>query len=159
MQLETQIKEEKRKMEEKRKKAGEEMEERRKKAEEKRKKAEEKRKKAEEEKEERRKKAEEEMKQMKMNEAKRPIEIWMFKHRFPDQMKEDIRQNVINSLKRKQDVNVKNLLHHLPEELRIKAKRFLYLDLLKKVSSFATINLVDKHFVPMHKNSNIIDFT
>ena len=107
--------------------------------------------------EEKRKKAE--VEREKMNEAKHPIEIWMFKHRFPDQMKEDIRQNVINSLKRKQDVNVKNLLHHLPEELRIKAKRFLYLDLLKKVSSFATINLVDKHFVPMHKNSNIIDFT
>ncbi|KAL4594943.1 hypothetical protein ACB092_12G055400 [Castanea dentata] len=79
----------------------------------------------------------------KMNEAKRPIEIWMLIHRFPRQMKRDIMQCVINSLERKQDVNVKNLLHHLPEELRNKAKRFLYLDLLKKVSSFATINLVD----------------
>ena len=107
MQLETQIKEEKRKMEEKRKKA------------------------------------EEKMKREEMNEAKRPIEIWMLKHRFPREMKRDIMQNVINRLERKQDVNVKNLFHHLPEELRNKAKRFLYLDLLKKVSSFATINLVD----------------
>ena len=101
---------------------------------------EEKRKKAEEEMNEKKKKAE--VEREKMNEAKHPIEIWMFKHRFPEQMKEDIRPNVINSLERKQDVNVKNLLHHLPEELRNKAKRFLYLDLLKKVSSFATINLV-----------------
>ena len=99
------------------------------------------RKKAEEE----RKKAEVKMavKREKMNEATRPIEIWMLKHRFPRQMKRDIMQSVIYSLERKQDVNVKNLLHHLPEELRNKAKRFLYLDLLKKVSSFATINLVD----------------
>lgn len=95
------------------------------------------RKKAEEEMKEKRKKAEAERE--KMNEAKRPIEIWMLKHRFPRQMKRDIMQNVINSLERKQDVNVKNLLHHLPEELRNKAKRFLYLDLLKKVSSFAAI--------------------
>lgn len=87
--------------------------------------------------EEKRKKAE--VEREKMNEAKRPIEIWMLKHRFPRQMKRDIMQNVINSLERKQDVNVKNLLHHLPEELRNKAKRFLYLDLLKKVSSFAAI--------------------
>ena len=98
--------------------------------------------------EEKRKKAEQKMEverekkkveREKMNEAKHAIELWMFKHRFPDQMKEDIRQNVINSLERKQDVNVKNLFHHLPEELRNKAKRFLYLDLLKKVSSFAAI--------------------
>ena len=87
--------------------------------------------------EEKRKKAE--VEREKMNEAKRPIEIWMLKHRFPRQMKRDIMQNVIKSLERKQDVNVKNLLHHLPEELRNKAKRFLYLDLLKKVSSFAAI--------------------
>lgn len=102
--------------------------------------------------EEERKKAEEERKKAevkmvvereKMNEAKRPIEIWMLKHRFPRQMKTDIMQSVIYSLERKHDVNVKNLLHHLPEELRNKAKRFLYLDLLKKVSSFATINLVE----------------
>ena len=91
--------------------------------------------------EEKRKEAEEKRKEI--NEARHAIELWMFKHRFPEQMKEDIRPNVINSLERKQDVNVKNLLHHLPEELRIKAKRFLYLDLLKKVSSFATTNLVD----------------
>ena len=84
-----------------------------------------------------------EEKRKEINEARHAIELWMFKHRFPEQMKEDIRPNVINSLERKQDVNVKNLLHHLPEELRIKAKRFLYLDLLKKVSSFATTNLVD----------------
>ena len=77
--------------------------------------------------------------EMEMKEKKRTIEIWMFKHRFPEQMKEDIRPNVINSLERKKDVNVKNLLHHLPEELRNKAKRFLYLELLKKVSSFAAI--------------------
>ena len=87
--------------------------------------------------EEKRKEAEEKRKEI--NEARHAIELWMFKHRFPEQMKEDIRPNVINSLERKQDVNVKNLLHHLPEELRIKAKRFLYLELLKKVSSFAAI--------------------
>ena len=137
-------------MEEKRKKSDKEMDERRKKAdekqkkaeeeaEEKRKKAEEKRKKAEEEREERRKKVEEEMKREEMNEAKRPIVMWMHKHRFPHQMKRDIMQNVINRLERKQEVNVKNLVHHLPEELRNKAKRFLYLELLKKVSSFAAI--------------------
>ena len=105
---------------------------------------EEKRKKAEEKMEVEREKKKVEREKMneereKMNEAKHVIELWMFKHRFPDQMKEDIRQNVINSLERKQDVNVKNLLHHLPEELRNKAKRFLYLELLKKVSSFAAI--------------------
>ncbi|XP_023877059.2 cyclic nucleotide-gated ion channel 1 [Quercus suber] len=99
---------------------------------------EEERKKAEEE----RKKAEVKMKvkREKMNEAKRPIEIWMLKHRFPRQMKIDIMQSVINSLERKQDVNVKNLLHHLPEELRNKAKRFLYLDLLKKLPVLENIN-------------------
>nr|POE80355.1 cyclic nucleotide-gated ion channel 1 [Quercus suber] len=49
-------------------------------------------------------------------------------------------ESVINSLERKQDVNVKNLLHHLPEELRNKAKRFLYLDLLKKLPVLENIN-------------------
>lgn len=101
----------------------------------------EKRKKAEEKKKMEREK--EEVEKEKMNEAKLAIKMWMLKHGFPHQMKSDIMQNVINSLERKQDVNVKNLLRHLPEELRNKAKRFLYLDLLRKVSSFATINLVD----------------
>nr|POE70873.1 cyclic nucleotide-gated ion channel 1 [Quercus suber] len=50
------------------------------------------------------------------------------------------KKNVIISLERKQDVNVKNLLHHLPEELRNKAKRFLYLDLLKKLPVLENIN-------------------
>lgn len=85
----------------------------------------------------------EEVEKEKVNAAKFAIQMWMLKHRFPHQMKSDIMQNVINSLERKQDVNVKNLLRHLPEELRNTAKRFLYLDLLRKVSSFATINLVD----------------
>ena len=101
-------------------------------SEEERKKMEEKRKKMEEEREEERKKMEEEKEKIK--EEKREIDIWIFKHKLPGEMKSQISQKVIERLEKKKDVHVENLFNHLPQELGKDVKRYLCLDLLKKVS-------------------------
>jgi oligoribonuclease NrnB/cAMP/cGMP phosphodiesterase (DHH superfamily) len=81
--------------------------------------------------EEERKKMEEERK--KMDEEKREIDIWIFKCKLPGEMKSQISQKVKERLEKK-DVHVENLFHHLPQELGKDVKRYLCLDLLKKVS-------------------------
>ena len=90
-------------------------------------------------KEEREKKEEEERMKMEekleMDEKKQTIGIWMSKYRLPREMKKQIMQNIIPRLERKKDVCVENLFYYLPEDISNAVKRYLCLDLLKKVSS------------------------
>ena len=94
-------------------------------------------------KEEREKKEEEERMKMEekleMDEKKQTIGIWMFKYRLPREMKKQIMQNIIPRLERKKDVCVENLFYYLPEDISNAVKRYLCLDLLKKVSSYNLI--------------------
>ena len=94
-----------------------------------------------------RKKREDEEKrmEMEMKEKKRPIEIWMFKCRLPEEMKRQIMENAIQILeKNKNLVHVENLLRQLPEGLSNSVKRHIYLDLLKKVSSLISYDKLAK---------------
>ncbi|KAM4068791.1 hypothetical protein ACB094_12G039400 [Castanea mollissima] len=88
-------------------------------------------------KQEREKKEEEERMKMEekleMEEKKQTIGIWMFKYRLPREMKKQIMQNIIPKLERKKDVCVENLFYYLPEDTSNAVKRYLCLDLLKKV--------------------------
>ena len=91
------------------------------------------------------KKAEEERMEMEMKQKKRTIEIWMFKYRLPGEMKRQIMENAIQILeKNKNLVHVENLLRQLPEGLRNSVKRHIYLDLLKKVSSLISYDILAK---------------
>ena len=94
-------------------------------------------------KEEREKKEEEERMKMEekleMDEKKQTIGIWIFKYRLPREMKKQIMQNIIPRLERKKDVCVENLFYYLPEDISNAVKRYLCLDLLKKVSSYNLI--------------------
>ena len=83
--------------------------------------------------------------EMEMKEKKRTIEIWMFKYRLPGEMKRQIMENAIQILeKNKNLVHVENLLRQLPEGLRNSVKRHIYLDLLKKVSSLISYDILAK---------------
>ena len=90
-------------------------------------------------KQEREKKEEEERMKMEekleMEEKKRTIGIWMFKYRLRGEMKKQIMQNIIPRLERKKDVCVENLFCYLRRDISNAVKRYLCLDLLKKVSS------------------------
>ena len=61
------------------------------------------------------------------------------KYRLPREMKKQIMQNIIPRLERKKDVCVENLFYYLPEDISNAVKRYLCLDLLKKVSSYNLI--------------------
>ena len=74
-----------------------------------------------------------------MDEKKQTIGIWMSKYRLPREMKKQIMQNIIPRLERKKDVCVENLFYYLPEDISNAVKRYLCLDLLKKVSSYNLI--------------------
>ena len=74
-----------------------------------------------------------------MDEKKQTIGIWIFKYRLPREMKKQIMQNIIPRLERKKDVCVENLFYYLPEDISNAVKRYLCLDLLKKVSSYNLI--------------------
>ena len=75
-----------------------------------------------------------EEKQMKMNDEKRTINIWMSKYKLPKEMKEKIIQYVEQNLERNRDVNVQNLWSHIPRDTSRAVKCHLCMDLLKTVS-------------------------
>ncbi|GMY07417.1 probable cyclic nucleotide-gated ion channel 10 [Fagus crenata] len=91
----------------------------------------------------------------KIKEEKREIDIWIFKHKLPSEMKSQISQKVIERLEKKKDVHVENLFHHLPQELGKAVKRYLCLDLLKKkIEPFAAY-VAKAAWRRHHENKNL----
>ena len=86
--------------------------------------------------------SEEIIKNMRVKE--REIELWIFRNQLPSSIKEEIMPIVQHMLEEKKDVDVQNLLSHLPIELGRKIKRYICLPMLKQVSSlpFLSNNLI-----------------
>jgi len=70
-----------------------------------------------------------------MRVKEREIELWISRNNLPDYIKMEIMPIVQHMLEEKTDVDVQNLLSHLPFVLRRKIKRFICLPMLQKVSS------------------------
>jgi cyclic nucleotide gated channel len=69
-----------------------------------------------------------------MKVKEREIDLWIDRNKLPGCMKKEIMPNVQHMLEEKKDVDIKNLLCHLPSELGRKIKRHICLPMLKKVS-------------------------
>jgi hypothetical protein len=69
-----------------------------------------------------------------MRVKEREIELWISRNNLPDYIKMEIMPIVQHMLEEKTDVDVQNLLSHLPFVLRRKIKRFICLPMLQKVS-------------------------
>ena len=84
------------------------------------------------------KRLEEQSKETKLAEeqskAKGEIEAWTERHGFPDNIKHNIMQIVVEKLKEDIYVNVENLFLILPLVLKNDVNRHLYFAMLKKVS-------------------------
>jgi cyclic nucleotide gated channel len=69
-----------------------------------------------------------------MRVKEREIELWISRNNLPDNIKMEIMPIVQHMLEEKTDVDLQNLLSHLPFVLRRKIKRFICLPMLQKVS-------------------------
>jgi hypothetical protein len=72
-----------------------------------------------------------------MKVKEREIDLWIDMNKLPGCMKKEIMPNVQRMLEQKKEVDVQNLLSHLPSELARKIKRYICLPMLKKVSPLA----------------------
>ncbi|KAE8077862.1 hypothetical protein FH972_016381 [Carpinus fangiana] len=83
------------------------------------------------------------------------IDLWIDRNKLPDCMKKEIMPNVQRMLEQKKEVDVQNLLSHLPSELARKIKRYIYLPMLKKVpqlegKSDQQLQLICEYLKPVH---------
>jgi cyclic nucleotide gated channel len=69
-----------------------------------------------------------------MKVKEREIDLWIDRNKLPSSMKKEIMPNVQRMLEEKKDVDVQNLLSHLPIELGRNIKRHICLRMLRQVS-------------------------
>ncbi|KAE8077870.1 hypothetical protein FH972_016389 [Carpinus fangiana] len=92
-------------------------------------------------------------------EAEREIELWIFRNQLPGSIKEEIMPIVQHMLEEKKDVDVQNLLSHLPIELGRKIKRYICLPMIKKVPQLQgkgeqLLQLICDYLKPVHYNQH-----
>ncbi|XP_059428823.1 cyclic nucleotide-gated ion channel 1-like [Corylus avellana] len=101
--------------------------------------------------------SEEIIKNMRVKE--REMELWIFRNQLPSTIKEEIMSIVQHMLEEKKDVDVQNLLSHLPIELGRKIKRYICLPMLKQVPQLQgkgeqLLQLICEYLKPMHYNQH-----
>ncbi|XP_059435141.1 cyclic nucleotide-gated ion channel 1-like [Corylus avellana] len=90
-----------------------------------------------------------------MKVKEREIDLWIDRNKLPGCMKKEIMPNVQRMLEQKKEVDVQNLLSHLPSELARKIKRYICLPMLKKVpqlvgKSDQHLQLICDYLKPVH---------
>jgi cyclic nucleotide gated channel len=76
--------------------------------------------------------SEEIIKNMRVKEQE--IDLWISRNELPGSIKQEIMPIIQHMLEEKKDVDVQNLLSHIPIELERKIKRYICFPLLKEVS-------------------------
>nr|XP_028962050.1 cyclic nucleotide-gated ion channel 1-like [Malus domestica]XP_028962051.1 cyclic nucleotide-gated ion channel 1-like [Malus domestica] len=68
------------------------------------------------------------------------VDIWMQEHKFPDDIKNEIRNSIEQALKSNKDVDVNNPFLILYPKTKISIKRFLFMDTLRTVNILKDTN-------------------